>query len=102
MNSPNPTFEVGQTVTLSASFKTPSPANAPVDPEVVLLTVRTPDGANATFTPTHDSTGMFSLEYVTTQVGYHYFKFTGTGNLNAARGGSFETVQSPAGETPCC
>lgn len=87
-------YDVGTVVTLSAAFTIAS-NSAPVDPTTVIVRVRTPDGNVQTFTPEHDSVGAFSYNFQTTQAGYHYYRFEGSGNLNAPKDGTFITVDSP-------
>jgi hypothetical protein len=36
-----------------------------------------------------DSVGNYHLDYVVTQGGMHYYKWIGSGNMNAAEEGSF-------------
>lgn len=87
-------IDIGDAVRLSVVFKTLSTMVA-LDPSTVVLKVEKPDGTEVQYqyltdgSLIKDSVGNYHLDYVVTQGGMHYYKWIGSGNMNAAEEGSF-------------
>ena len=87
-------YDVGNLVVLTVNFQDAN--NNYVDPTVVSLSVKTPDGIiTNSLVPTRVSTGVYSYNYTLVQAGIHYYRYTGTGAVTAAADGSFFSTPSP-------
>lgn len=81
-------YDTGDVVRLSVVFKDTS--HSPIDPTSVCIQVKNPDGSEVHYSyPSSPyviktATGEFRYDYLITQSGIHYFKWSGTGNVNAA------------------
>ena len=81
-------YDIGDTIRLSAEFVAASPAVS-TDPTTVTLKVEDPTGTESTFTYagghlTKSSTGNYHYDYVPTKAGRHTYRFIGTGALQTA------------------
>lgn len=81
----------GQLVRLSVAFTV---AGTLTDPGTVALKVKTPDGAETTYTlagsqVVKDSTGNYHYDFQTAQTGYHYYGFESTGAVVSSSEGVF-------------
>lgn len=78
------TFDIGDRVSLSATFKN-ADTDALVDPTTVVLTVEKPNGTTVNPTVSHPSTGLYTAA-VTPATGEHgrwWYAFVGTGDVPA-------------------
>lgn len=96
------THDLGDLVRLSASFSTVA-TGAAVDPDVVKLTVKNPDGDITTKTYpvgiTKSATGEYYSDVDADVAGTWYFRFWSTGNGQAANEGTFEVEEAQAIES---
>jgi hypothetical protein len=89
-------YEVGDVARVSVAFTDITGAAA--DPTVVTLTVQAPDNTQATYTPTHDSTGAYHYDLPIALPGSYFYRFTGTGAVVAVQEGTL--VVQPTLLTP--
>lgn len=91
-------YHVGQEVQVLFDFT--NAAGAYVDPTVVTLELKTPDGTKTPYVYptapeiTKTSTGRYVFKKVVTASGMYYYRPTGTGALIAADEGAFFVVES--------
>lgn len=88
-------YTVGQAVRLYANFADVN--GEPADPGAVTLTMKLPGGGIETFSGdalTHPALGFYLIDYVTTEAGWHYYRFAGTTPVIAADEGEFEVSRS--------
>ncbi len=71
------TYDIGDVARLSGAFRDTD--DALLDPTVVTVTVREPDGSEDLATVVKDSTGLYHADFTITQQGDHYYRFAGTG-----------------------
>lgn len=91
-------FVVGDTVTLTNTFKV---SGAATDPTAVSLAVTTPDGTATTYTYagatiTKSSTGVYTKSVTVSTAGRWAFKWTGTGVAVASSGVKTVTIAKTA------
>jgi hypothetical protein len=92
-------IDVGDAVRLSVVYRNAS-TQALIDPTNVILKVAKPNNTSTTYTYSvdvalvKDSTGTYYLDYVPTIDGTHYYKWSGTGNMNAVEESSFAVKTS--------
>ncbi len=86
------TYDIGDTVTLSAVF---GQDGVLVDPGTVTLVLRTPDRTSTTYTYAggtveRDSLGTYSRDVLITLAGVHRYRWTSTGDAAASEESWFE------------
>lgn len=83
------TFDIGTLVTLTGTFK--NSAGAPTNPTAVTCTVQDPAGTVTTPTATNAGTGIYTANVDLTGgvAGMWWFRFAGTGTIQAAEEGWF-------------
>lgn len=88
-------YLIGQGVQLYVDFADVN--GDPAAPGAVTLILRLPDGAVETFATdalANPALGRYQMDYVTTQAGWHYYRFEGTTPVIAADEGEFEVSRS--------
>ncbi len=86
-------IDTGDVIRSSVTFKNIS--GTVVDPDSVVLEIKLPDSTVISYTylvgPTvvKDSTGKYHVDYLLTQSGIHYTKWTGSGSVFAAEESQF-------------
>jgi len=90
-------YYIGQTVTLRVVF---TRARINVDPGVVLVKVREPDGTEIAHTyPTaivRDGVGQYHFDFTTTQAGPHVYRWEGQDSGDAVDEGRFHVMPTSA------
>lgn len=92
-------IDVGDAVRLSVVYRNASTKDL-IDPTNVILKVAKPNNTSTTYTYSvdvelvKDSTGTYYLDYVPTIDGTHYYKWSGTGNMNAVEEAQFFVIKS--------
>jgi hypothetical protein len=90
-------FRVGNRIRITGAFA--GPDKTPADPDIVTVSVETPDGAITTLSDpdvVRDSTGNYHADWDCEIPGDHHWRWVGTGSLEAAGGGVF-TVRGAFG-----
>lgn len=92
-------FDIGNIIRLSVAFTDTS--NAPVDPGVIQLNVRTAGGPVETFTYAdnqimRDGVGRYHYDYTPAVPGLYYYRFVGSEGATAAADSQFGITASPA------
>jgi hypothetical protein len=87
------TYEIGDGVRFSCTFSDAINGGL-VDPNVVTLSLRMPDGTTPTITPVREATGKYYFDYTTTLAGVHWFRWASTGSFAAASEGAFVVSRS--------
>jgi hypothetical protein len=86
-------YDIGDVGRCSVAFR--DIAGASVDPDQVILQIKRPDESIVQFRYNQDaalirdSVGEYHLDYLITQDGTHYYKWSGTGNVYAAEESQF-------------
>jgi len=80
-------YDYGQAIKVSATFK--NDAGAPTDPGTITLKVKGPDAVIQTYTygaaqVTRESAGVYSKVITLNQEGRWYYRYEGTGTVQAA------------------
>ena len=94
-------YNLGALVTVRGAFTDPATAAA-IDPDVIKLSVLTPDGVVTTYVygtddlvkKTADTTGQYSADLNAQQAGWWYYRWWSEGIGQAAREGRFK-VRAP-------
>jgi hypothetical protein len=91
--------DVGDDIKISVTIKRQDTLVA-VDPSIVTLYVKSPDGILHTYVYNTDpgvirvGTGVYYMYYRPTVGGMHYYEWVGSGNMGAVEGGSFKVKVS--------
>lgn len=85
-------FEIGQTVEISASFTAKD--GSQVTPASVTLSIKEPDGNVVNVTPQYDGVSLYFHNYDITQSGKHCYKFFATGSDKSAHESFFFVTES--------
>jgi uncharacterized protein YfaS (alpha-2-macroglobulin family) len=80
-------YDIGDALTVYVDFKDADDAAA--DPTAVTLTVKKPSGANSSPSVTHPSTGRYEGVVEIDMAGTWFYRWAGTGALQAAEEGEF-------------
>ena len=81
-------YDKGDVARLAVTFK--DVTNLLIDPTLVCIQIKQPDDSEIHYNYPSDyqiekvSTGQYRHDFLITQDGVHYFKWTGSGNINAA------------------
>ena len=78
-------FPVGDTVKLTVEVRVDDVLTS----ATMACTIELPDGTTATPTPAEGSTGIYTVEYTTTQAGYHLYRIAASGAAKGVREGKF-------------
>jgi hypothetical protein len=80
--SVNKTYDIGDKVTLKATFKNTSCVIA--DPTAVSIKIREPDGSENSYSPLKVDTGIYSYDLTFDAHGVWYYRWIGTGAVHTA------------------
>ncbi len=94
MATPNE-YVVGAVVTLKDLISTDPAGLIPIDDATEVITVYKPDGATATPTVAHGSTGTYTTQITVDQVGWWEYVGKSTGAAAGARPGRFWVAPVP-------
>lgn len=83
--SKNPSFVVGDTILFTAQFRVD---DVLTNPTATTFTIEEPDGTNNTPAVTAVSTGIKTASFTPDQVGYHHWRWDGTGAAAGRREGT--------------
>jgi hypothetical protein len=87
------TYEIGDGVRLSVTFSNAINGTL-VNPSVVGLILRLPDGTQSALAVNNPSAGNYYTDYITTQPGVHWFRWAGSGSYDSASEGNFVVSRS--------
>lgn len=83
-------FPEGDTIKITVEVRVDDVLTA----ATMACTIKLPDGTTASPSPASASTGIYQIPYVTTQVGYHYYRIVATGAAQGVKEGKFYVASS--------